>query len=94
MRRSPEPALSGQRASYTNDEHDDDCGDCAEGRDDADGVAQVTVLAAEHVRGEGEGGEKQEGIGEVQGEVPGAERRLALCGEAEFYQQCSEDGFE
>ena len=63
------------------------------GCDQANGVAQVAVFAAEHVRGEGERGQQQQRVGEVKSQVPGAQRRLALRGQAKLDEKRAENGF-
>ena len=86
-------AQRSERAGDADDQHDDDAGDGTDGRDKADGAAEISAAATEQVSCERECAEQQKRVGEMQRQIGGAKRRLALRRETELDEQRAEDRF-
>ena len=83
-------AESGERAADSDDEHGGEAGEGKAGGAEFDAAAHKALFAREEMRGESQSGEQEQGVGEVQGEIDGAGRRLVVGDLAEQDEQGSE----
>lgn len=93
MRGVERVAEGSEGAGDADDQSRDEAGEGEARRADGHGSAHDRVAAGEEVRGEGECGDKEQRIGEVQAEINGAGGRTILCGMTEENEERSQQRF-